>query len=167
MLAQARGEKRAVGAVRGEAGFDQNGGPARGREHHEPRLLHAVIAARMDPGDGVLDQGRQLGGFAQVFVQLQVAQDEAERPRRGARGTGLEPDRLVFHLGHPLLVLGLCVRKKVGLGPARSVGTPYRRHGVYVDADEQIALRLAERSAIRQVDEGIGGAGEQRPNAAA
>src|SRR5205807_10221601 len=46
VLAQRGGEERAVGRVRGEARFHQNGRASRGREHHEPSLLHAPVAAR-------------------------------------------------------------------------------------------------------------------------
>src|SRR5213076_768466 len=68
VLAKARSEKRAVGAIRGEPGLDENGrSPSRG-EHRETRLLHAAIAAGMDPGRGVLDQLGELRRLPQILV---------------------------------------------------------------------------------------------------
>src|SRR5256885_3533219 len=63
LLSKARSEKRAVGAIRGEPGLDENGGaPGRGG-HPETRPLHAAIAPGMDPGRGGPDQ---LGGLRRL-----------------------------------------------------------------------------------------------------
>src|SRR6266481_4888365 len=138
-----------------------------GREHGETRLLDAAITAGMNPGRRDLDQAGELCRFPQVFVQLEVPQDEPQRTRRRARRTRFEADNLVFHLRHALLIFRLRVREKVGLHAAHAVGASSIVHRVDVNAHEQIAVCLAESPAIRQVDQGVGGARERRTDSAA
>ncbi len=74
-----------------------------------PRRLHAPVAARMDHGDPLLDQLRKPRRLAQVFIQLEVAQDVAERPGGAGGRLRLEAEGFVLHPGDALLVLGLRV----------------------------------------------------------
>src|SRR5712691_1681459 len=60
VLAEARREERAVGAIRCEPGLDENRRPPGRREHGETRLLDAAVPAGMNPGRRVLYQAGEL-----------------------------------------------------------------------------------------------------------
>src|SRR2546428_13723364 len=51
--------------------------------------------------------------------------------------------------------------QEIRFDPARSLGTAAGRHGVHVNADEQIAVGATECPPVRQIDERVGGARER------
>jgi len=63
----------------GEPRFDEDGGAARAGQHRKGRLLHAVVAAGVHTRHRILYELRELRRLPQVFVDLKVAEDEAER----------------------------------------------------------------------------------------
>src|SRR5438093_9096080 len=90
VFSQARCQERTVGAISREPGLDQNGGAPRRGEHHEARLLHPTVPTRVYGHDLVLYELGETRRFSQVFIELEVLQDEVEGSARSPRGRALE-----------------------------------------------------------------------------
>ena len=145
--------------IRGKTCFHENRRPPRRGQHQERRLLDAAIFAGVDRRDLALHELGQPRRLSKILVQLEVVHDESQRSA-GRRGRGLEPQGVVFHLRHAFLILGLRVRDEVRLDTIHAGLTTSRRHGVDVDAHEQITVGAAKERTARQLDQRIGRARE-------
>jgi hypothetical protein len=103
----------------------------------------------MYSGDFPMHQVGETCRFAQILVQLEVAQDigEGSLDRRGR----LEAQRVVFHLRHAFLIFRFRVGKEVGLHAIHLALSFAGRHGIHVDADEEIAVGATEERSVGEI----------------
>src|SRR5258706_10745712 len=90
-LAQGRAEERTVGVIGCESGLYKDRGPSSRSEDQEGPLLYAAVFPGVHGRDLALHQLREARRLPEVFVELQVVEDESQRSAN-CRPRGVESE---------------------------------------------------------------------------